>query len=67
MAAGRFAYGAYTAARTRSMAIAATIHAAAANSIVHTGSPGKNAFISDPIAVATSSCGTTMKMLNNPM
>ena len=39
----------------------------AAASIVQIGWPGKNAFMIDPITVATSSWGTTMKMLNRPM
>ena len=49
------------------MANAATDQLAAAKSIVQMGSAGKNAFITLPITVATSNCGTTMKMLNSPM
>lgn len=45
------------------MASAATSQLAAANSIIQIGSPGNSAFMIVPIAVATSSCGTTMKTL----
>ena len=35
--------------------------------IMQIGSPGKNAFMIDPMTVATSNWGMTMKTLNRPM
>lgn len=52
---------------TRSIAIAASAMTPAAKAIVQIGSVGNHAFMIEPITVATSSCGTTTKTLNNPM
>ena len=52
---------------TRSMASAAMASVAAAKAMVQIGSVGKNAFMIEPITVATSSWGTTMKTLNRPI
>ena len=40
---------------------------AAAKAMVQIGSPGNKPFMIEPITVATSNWGTTMKMLNSPM
>ena len=51
----------------RSDAAAANSSVTAANAMVQIGSPGKKAFMMEPITVATSNCGSTTKMLNNPI
>ena len=52
---------------TRSDAPAAIRSVKAANAIVQIGAPGKNAFMIEPMTVATSNCGNTTKILNRPL
>lgn len=53
--------------RTRIEAMAARISVPAAKAMVQIGSPGKKAFMIDPITIATSNCSTRTKMLNSPI